>query len=35
VTVKFPTRGRNYNEKLHIIEEVIKKQEVDDTFLDR
>lgn len=34
-TVKFPTRGRNYNEKLKIIEETIKIKEIKKEFLNR
>ncbi len=34
-TVKFPTRWRNYNEKLKIIEEVVEKWEIDKKYLDR
>lgn len=34
-TVKFPTRGRNYNEKLKLIEEVVKSGKVDETHIDR
>ncbi|MDD5213711.1 MAG: U32 family peptidase [Candidatus Gracilibacteria bacterium] len=34
-TVKFPTRGRNYNEKLKIIEEVVNNKKIDGTLLDR
>ena len=34
-TVKFPTRGRNYNEKIKIIEEVLKEWKVDEKYLDR
>ena len=34
-TVKFPTRWRNYNEKMKVIEEVLNKWEVDKKYLDR
>jgi len=34
-TVKFPTRWRNYNEKLKIIEDVLKAGKVDEKYLDR
>ena len=34
-TVKFPTRWRNYNEKIKIIEEVLKEWEVDKKYLNR
>lgn len=34
-TVKFPTRGRNYNEKIKIIEETVKNGEVDEKYLTR
>lgn len=34
-TVKFPTRWRNYNQKIKIIEDVIKNQKVDERFIDR
>ena len=34
-TVKFPTRGRNYNEKMKVIEEVLKSWKVDEKYLDR
>lgn len=34
-TVKFPTRWRNYNEKLAILEEVINSAKVDEKYLDR
>ncbi len=34
-TVKFPTRWRNYNEKLKIIEETIKNNKVDDKYITR
>jgi hypothetical protein len=34
-TVKFPTRWRNYSEKIKIIEEVLKKWEIDEKLLDR
>lgn len=34
-TVKFPTRWRNYSEKIKIIEEVLKKQEISTELLDR
>jgi hypothetical protein len=34
-TVKFPTRWRNYNEKLKIIEEVVNSGKIDETLLDR
>lgn len=34
-TVKFPTRWRNYNEKIKLIEEILKKWEVDKKYLDR
>ncbi len=34
-TVKFPTRWRNYNEKIKIIEEVLNKWKVDKKYLDR
>lgn len=34
-TVKFPTRWRNYNEKIKIIEDVLKKWKVEEKYLDR
>ena len=34
-TVKFPTRWRNYAEKIKIIEEITKKEKIDDNLLDR
>jgi len=34
-TVKFPTRWRNYNEKLLLIEETIKNAKVDEKYIDR
>ncbi|PZM85776.1 hypothetical protein DLH72_01370 [Candidatus Gracilibacteria bacterium] len=34
-TVKFPTRGRNYNEKIKILEEVISSGKVYEKYLDR
>ncbi|MBS9775079.1 U32 family peptidase [Candidatus Gracilibacteria bacterium] len=34
-TVKFPTRGRSYNEKLKIIEETIENKKVDEKYIDR
>lgn len=34
-TVKFPTRWRNYNEKIKIIEDSVNSQEVKKEFLDR
>lgn len=34
-TVKFPTRWRNYNEKIKIITDVIEKWEVDKNLVDR
>lgn len=34
-TVKFPTRWRNYNEKLKIIEEVVNTKKIDEKLLDR
>ena len=34
-TVKFPTRWRNYNEKMKVIEEVLKEWKVDKKYLDR
>jgi len=35
-TVKFPTRGRSYNEKLKIIEDVLESWELDkDKYLNR
>jgi len=34
-TVKFPTRWRNYNEKIKVIEEVLKEWKVDEKYLDR
>ena len=34
-TVKFPTRWRNYNEKLSILEEVVNSAKVDEKYLDR
>jgi hypothetical protein len=34
-TVKFPTRWRNYSEKIKLIEEVLKKWEIDNSLLDR
>ncbi|MFK7779704.1 MAG: U32 family peptidase [Candidatus Gracilibacteria bacterium] len=34
-TVKFPTRGRNYTEKIKIIEDILKEGKVDEKYLDR
>ncbi len=34
-TVKFPTRWRNYSEKIKLIDEVLKKWKIDDNLLDR
>ena len=34
-TVKFPTRWRNYNEKIAILEEVVNSAKVDEKYLDR
>lgn len=34
-TVKFPTRWRNYNEKLELIKEVLKSEKVDKSLIDR
>lgn len=34
-TVKFPTRGRNYNEKIKIIEETLKNHKVDNSQINR
>ena len=34
-TVKFPTRWRNYSEKIKIIDEVLKKWKIDKDLLDR
>jgi len=34
-TVKFPTRGRNYAEKIEIIEKVLQKWEVEEHHIDR
>jgi len=34
-TVKFPTRWRNYNEKIKIIEEVLKEGKVEEKYLNR
>lgn len=34
-TVKFPTRGRNYNQKLQLIERVVTQGEVDESLIDR
>lgn len=34
-TVKFPTRGRSYNEKLNIIKEVVEAGKIDENLLDR
>lgn len=34
-TVKFPTRWRNYNEKLKILEEIVNSWKVDEKYLDR
>ncbi|MDQ7022593.1 MAG: U32 family peptidase [Candidatus Gracilibacteria bacterium] len=34
-TVKFPTRGRNYEEKLKLIEEVLQSEKVDEKYIDR
>ncbi len=34
-TVKFPTRWRNYSEKIKIIEDVLKEWKVDQKYLDR
>ena len=33
--MKFPTRWRNYNEKLAILEEVVNSAKVDEKYLDR
>jgi hypothetical protein len=34
-TVKFPTRWRNYNEKIKVIEEVLQASKVDEKYLSR
>lgn len=34
-TVKFPTRGRSYNEKLNIIKDVVESGKIDELLLDR
>ena len=34
-TVKFPTRGRNYAEKIELIEKVLQKWKVDEDHIDR
>lgn len=34
-TVKFPTRWRNYNEKLNLIESIVKTWKVDENLIDR
>jgi len=34
-TVKFPTRWRNYSEKIKLIDDVLKKWEIDESFFDR
>jgi len=34
-TVKFPTRGRNYNEKIKVIEDTINSKEVKNEYIDR
>lgn len=34
-TVKFPTRGRNYTEKIKLIEDVLNDKKVDKKYLDR
>lgn len=34
-TVKFPTRWRNYEEKLKLIEKVLKSEKVDEKYIDR
>ncbi len=34
-TVKFPTRGRNYAEKIEVIEKVLQKWEVENNYIDR
>lgn len=34
-TVKFPTRWRNYNEKMKVIEETLKNWKIDKKYLDR
>ena len=34
-TVKFPTRWRNYNEKMKVIEDVLKEWKVNEKYLDR
>lgn len=34
-TVKFPTRWRNYNEKMKVIEDVLDKWEIDNKYLER
>jgi hypothetical protein len=34
-TVKFPTRGRNYNEKIKVISEVVENWKVDEKYLNR
>jgi len=34
-TVKFPTRWRNYNEKMKVIEEVLKEWKINEKYLDR
>ncbi|MDD2907964.1 MAG: U32 family peptidase [Candidatus Gracilibacteria bacterium] len=34
-TVKFPTRGRNHNEKLQLISKIVEEQKIDKTYFDR
>ena len=34
-TVKFPTRWRNYNEKINIITDVVETQKIDSKYIDR
>ena len=34
-TVKFPTRGRNYAEKIEVIEHVLQEWEIDKSYIDR
>lgn len=34
-TVKFPTRWRNYSEKIKLIEEILQKWKIDEKYIDR
>jgi hypothetical protein len=34
-TVKFPTRWRNYSEKIELIEKVLQEKKVDEKYIDR